>query len=95
MRVVDLAEAIAPGVAREVVGIRPGEKVHEVLITADESRHTRQFDGLFVVLPEHPWWAHDGWDDGKPLEDGFEFSSGTNDHFLTVDELRTMLPVGS
>jgi UDP-N-acetylglucosamine 4,6-dehydratase len=92
MRVVDLAEAIAPGVRRRVVGIRPGEKLHEVLVTADESRHTVERDGMLVVLPEYHWWSDDGWDDGKPLDDGWVFSSATNDHFLSVDELRAMLP---
>ena len=56
MRVTDLAEAIAPGVPREVIGIRPGEKLHELLITADESRHTIDAGDVYVVLPEHPWW---------------------------------------
>ncbi len=92
MRVVDLAEAIAPGVTRRVVGIRPGEKLHELLITSDESRHTVQSDDLYVVLPEYQWWTDDGWDDAKPLEDGFEFCSATNDRFLGVDELRGLLP---
>jgi UDP-N-acetylglucosamine 4,6-dehydratase len=91
MRLVDLAEAIAPGVPRQVIGIRPGEKVHEVLITADESRHTVQRDDVFVVLPEHQWWLGNGLPDGKPLDDGFVFSSATNDRFLSVDELRAML----
>lgn len=92
MRVVDLAEAVAPGVPRTVVGIRPGEKLHEVLITADEARHTVQRDDVYVVIPEHQWWGGDGWDDGKPLDDDFVFSSLTNDRFLTVDELRAMVP---
>jgi UDP-N-acetylglucosamine 4,6-dehydratase len=92
MRVVDLAEAIAPGVPRRVIGIRPGEKLHELLITADESRHTVERDGVYVVLPEYHWWTNDGWDDGKPLDDGFVYSSATNDDFLTVDELRDLLP---
>lgn len=92
MRLVDLAEAVAPGVPRREVGIRPGEKLHEVLITADESRHAVQREDVYVVLPEHHWWSSDGWDDGKPLDDGWEFSSVTNDRFLTVEELRAMLP---
>jgi UDP-N-acetylglucosamine 4,6-dehydratase len=91
MRVVDLADAIAPGVPQRVVGIRPGEKVHEVLVTADEARHTCQLEDMYVVLPEHHPWTDVAWD-GKPVVDGFEFSSGTNDRFLGVDELRAMLP---
>jgi UDP-N-acetylglucosamine 4,6-dehydratase len=93
MRVTDLADAMAPGVPREVVGIRPGEKLHEVLITADESRHTIDAGDVYVVLPEHPWWtAHPRWMDGKPLEDGFVYASNTNDAWLDSGQLTNMLP---
>ena len=56
MRVVDLADAMAPSLPREVIGIRPGEKLHELLLTVDESRHAVDADDVYVVLPEHPWW---------------------------------------
>jgi UDP-N-acetylglucosamine 4,6-dehydratase/5-epimerase len=92
MRVVDLAEAIAPGVDRRIIGIRPGEKIHEVLITPDESRHTVVRDGVYTVLPEHHWWTDDGFPGGDRLDDGFSFSSGNNDRFLDVEELRALLP---
>jgi FlaA1/EpsC-like NDP-sugar epimerase len=93
MHVTDLADAMAPDLPREVVGIRAGEKLHEVLITADESRHTIDAGEVFVVLPEHPWWtAHPRWMDGKPLEDGFVYASNTNDTWLNSDELLAMLP---
>jgi UDP-N-acetylglucosamine 4,6-dehydratase len=93
MRVVDLAEAIAPGIPKEVVGIRPGEKLHEVLITADESRHTVDLGDVYAVLPEQPWWAEEpGWADGKPLDDGFCYSSDTNDMWLGVEDLQRLLP---
>ena len=88
MRVTDLADAIAPGVPREVIGIRPGEKLHELLLTSDESRHAIDAGDVYVVLPEHPWWeASPRWLDGKPLEDGFAYSSDNNDSWLTADEL--------
>ena len=64
MRVVDLAEAMAPGVPREVIGIRPGEKLHEILLTPDEARHSIDTGDVYVVLPEHPWW--DGSPRGSP-----------------------------
>jgi UDP-N-acetylglucosamine 4,6-dehydratase len=92
MRVVDLAEAMAPGVEREIIGIRPGEKLHELLLTSDESRHAVDIGDLYVVLPEHPWWDHDvAYRDGKPLADDFAYSSGTNDEWLGVEELAALL----
>src|SRR5438477_2561261 len=93
MRVVDLADAMAPGLPREIVGIRPGEKLHELLLTVDESRHAVDADGVYVVLPEHPWWDdHPRWLDGKPLDDGFVYSSDRNEWWLTREELTAMLP---
>jgi UDP-N-acetylglucosamine 4,6-dehydratase len=92
MRVTDLAEAIAPGVPREIIGIRPGEKLHELLLTADESRHAIDASGVFVVLPEQPWWdAKTPTVLGVPVPDGFTYASDTNDAWLTVPELRAML----
>ena len=92
MRVTDLAEAMAPGLPVDLIGIRPGEKLHEVLITADESRHTIDAGDVYVVLPEHPWWTeHPRWVDGKPVADGFAYASDTNDWWLDSDELRAIL----
>jgi UDP-N-acetylglucosamine 4,6-dehydratase len=92
MRVVDLVEAMAPGLPREVVGIRPGEKLHEVLVTADESRHAIDAGDVYVVLPEHPWWVgHPEWVAGKPLEDGFVYASDLNERWLDTDELTALL----
>src|SRR3954471_1099858 len=92
MRVTDLADAIAPGASREIIGIRPGEKLHELLITADESRHAADVGPVYVVLPEQPWWdAHVPDALLSRLPDGFVFASDTNDTWLTVPELRAML----
>lgn len=92
MRVVDLAEAVAPGTERVVVGIRPGEKLHESLITVDEARHTVDRGDVFVVLPEHPWWEdHPTGEDGTPLPPDFAYTSDTNDQWLGVEELRELL----
>lgn len=91
MRIPDLAKAMAPDMPVEIVGIRPGEKLHEVLITSDEARHTIRVGDVYVVLPESaPWGKLTDWQ-GEPLPDGFEYSSGTNDHWLTDDELVGML----
>jgi UDP-N-acetylglucosamine 4,6-dehydratase len=93
MRVVDLAEAMAPGLPRDLIGIRPGEKLHELLLTSDESRHAIDAGDVYVVLPEHPWWdATTHWPDGKPLDDGFVYSSDSNDKWLNAEELSALLP---
>ncbi|MBW3589265.1 MAG: UDP-N-acetylglucosamine 4,6-dehydratase (inverting) [Actinobacteria bacterium] len=93
IRVTDLAEAIAPGVPRKVTGIRPGEKLHEMLLTPDESRHTLDIGDKFVILPQHPWWARGKkWPDSRPLEDTFSYTSDNNDQWLGVEELRELLP---
>lgn len=92
VRVVDLADAMAPGTPRTVVGIRPGEKLHEVLLTGDESRHAVDAGDVYVVLPEHPWWEDNPrWMEGNPLADGFVYSSDGNDRWLTTNELRDLL----
>jgi UDP-N-acetylglucosamine 4,6-dehydratase/5-epimerase len=92
MRITDLADAIAPGVPREIIGIRPGEKLHELLITADESRHSADVGPVYVVLPEQPWWdAHVPDALISRLPDGFVFASDTNETWLTLPELRAML----
>lgn len=93
IRINDLAEAMAPGLPRTVVGIRPGEKIHEMLITADESRHAVDIGERFVVLPEHPWWQEQNpWHDAPALQDGWVYSSGDNDQWLSVEEIRASLP---
>jgi UDP-N-acetylglucosamine 4,6-dehydratase len=92
MRVTDLAEAIAPGVPRETIGIRPGEKLHELLITADESRHAIDAGSVYIVLPEQAWWdEHAPAAIGDTLPDGFVYASDTNHEWLTVPQLRAML----
>jgi UDP-N-acetylglucosamine 4,6-dehydratase len=91
MRVTDLADAIAPGVPRETIGIRPGEKLHELLITADESRHAIDAGDVYVVLPEQPWWDDKVGATGPRLPDGFVYGSDTNEEWLTVAQLQGML----
>lgn len=89
MRVTDLAEAMAPGVPTRLTGIRPGEKLHEILLTDDEARHSVDAGDVYVVLPEHPWWGEESkWASLPSAEDGFVYSSGTNDDWLDVAGLR-------
>jgi UDP-N-acetylglucosamine 4,6-dehydratase (inverting) len=92
MRITDLAEAIAPGCKTEVVGIRAGEKLHECMIPREESRNTVEMDGGFILLPDTGVFAYHGDLSGaKKVPEGFEYSSDSNDQWLSVEELRTIL----
>jgi UDP-N-acetylglucosamine 4,6-dehydratase len=91
MRVVDLVDVVAPDCEREIVGIRPGEKLHEVLVSRDESRYTLEFDGMYLIQPVHPWWAPRMYPEAQPMEDGTKFGSDGNDWWLSRDELRQMV----
>jgi FlaA1/EpsC-like NDP-sugar epimerase len=93
-RVVDLAEAIAPECERKAIGIRPGEKLHEDMITATDAMNTLEFEKYFVILPSMRLWDVDEYMKkfaGKYCMEGFAYSSGTNEHFLTVEELRELI----
>lgn len=95
MNVVDLADAIAPLCSKEYIGIRAGEKLHEVMITEDEARHTLEFDDFFIIEPEFPFWEKGGINEGKPLQTGFRYSSEKNDNWLTKDELKLLIEESS
>jgi UDP-N-acetylglucosamine 4,6-dehydratase len=89
MKVIDLASAIAPRAEVEIIGIRPGEKLHEVLISEDEARHTVELEKMFVVQPAEAIWFGYSWQDkGKLLNDGFRYSSDTNTEWLDVKSIR-------
>lgn len=96
-RIVDVAEAIAPEAEIDVVGIRPGEKLHEEMITKTDSLSSVEFDDYFVILPSTPQWdiadftASSGPTAGRACKPGFSYDSGTNEHFLTVAELRDLI----
>jgi UDP-N-acetylglucosamine 4,6-dehydratase/5-epimerase len=91
MRLADLAETVAPGCEVEYIGIRPGEKLHEVLVSEDESRQTLETEDMYVIQPSHPWWKAENWVNGKPLPDGFRYSSDHNGHWLTRRELEELV----
>ncbi len=91
MKVTELADVVAPGVEREIIGIRSGEKVDEILLTEEEARHAREFDSYFVVEPEHPFWNKERLKGGKPLPEGFRYASDNNTWWLTKKELKTMV----
>jgi UDP-N-acetylglucosamine 4,6-dehydratase len=91
MRVMDLAAAIAPGCAVRTVGIRPGEKLHEVLMSDDEARQTLEFEDMYVIQPAFPWWNSERWSGGRALPAEFRYSSDANARWLTKPELLRMI----
>lgn len=91
MRITDLAEAIAPGCRHEYIGIRPGEKLHEVMVPEDDARNTIELDHFYIIQPQFPWWGESrNWSEGKPVPHDFRYASDTNDRWLTIEELREM-----
>ncbi len=90
MRVTDLAEAVAPGAATHEIGIRPGEKLHEEMIAADDSRRTLRLGDRYVIMPYVAGWGYEPPADGEPVEDGWSYQSDSNDLWLDVEELRDL-----
>jgi UDP-N-acetylglucosamine 4,6-dehydratase len=91
MRLTDLAEAIAPGCEQDIIGIRPGEKLHELLVSRDESRHTLEFEDMFIIQPAHPWWKPTEYKDATPLQQELEYGSDNNDRWLSATQLTAMI----
>lgn len=91
MNIMDLVEAIAPGCEADIIGIRPGEKLHEVLISEDEARSTLELDDMFVVRPLHPWWDEMLWQSAKPVQEGFRYASDNNTDWLKVSDLHKLI----
>ena len=87
MSMMHLAEAIAPDCEIEFVGIRPGEKLHEALVSEHEARHTVEIDDMYEIEPLHPWWSGTNLSDGKPLPEGFRYTSDSNTELLTTEDL--------
>lgn len=91
MNIMDLAQAVAGDCEIRQVGIRPGEKLHELLLSEDEARHSVELDDMYVIQPAHPWWKVENWAGGRALPDGFSYASNTNPKWLSVEELRGLL----
>ena len=93
-RVVDVAQAIGPDCRQEIVGIRPGEKIHEEMITVSDSPNTVDLGDYYAILPTNGLFDRDGFCShfgAKPVQVGFSYNSGSNAEFLTPDELRSLI----
>jgi UDP-N-acetylglucosamine 4,6-dehydratase len=90
MRILDVASVLAPEADRQIVGIRPGEKLHEVLLTEDEARHSFDVGDRYVIMPQRPLAGTPKPAHGTSLADGFRYASDNNDVWLSADELLTM-----
>jgi UDP-N-acetylglucosamine 4,6-dehydratase len=90
MRIMDLVQSVAPGCEVDDIGIRPGEKLHEILVSEDESRQALEFDGMFVIEPVDPAWGFRGWEGGKRPARGFRYSSDANDVWLSPGQMKEL-----
>jgi FlaA1/EpsC-like NDP-sugar epimerase len=91
MKITELATLLAPGCEMKEVGIRPGEKLHEVLISEDEARHARELDDMYVVQPAHSWWDNSNWNGSRTLPEGFRYTSDGNPQWLSVEQMRKLI----
>ncbi|MFC1630127.1 UDP-N-acetylglucosamine 4,6-dehydratase (inverting) [Patescibacteria group bacterium] len=91
MKITDLAEVIAPEAKKKLVGIRPSEKLHEVLLTENETNHSREFQDYFLIEPEYHYWRKNGIKGGKKLKDGFSYASDNNGKWLSREQMKKMI----
>jgi UDP-N-acetylglucosamine 4,6-dehydratase len=93
MKVLDLAHAMAPGLPTKVIGIRPGEKLHEVMITEDDSRSTLRFDDRYIIEPSFNFWDRNAYlaSGAQPIEEDFRYASNSNDEWLDAEGLTEYL----
>lgn len=90
--IVDLAQSIAPDCRIEYIGIRPGEKLHEVLVSEDEARHTLELEDMFVIEPQASLWFGHAWrEKGKSLSEDYRYASDTNDEWLDQEAIRSLV----
>ncbi len=94
MNIMDLARAIAPECEIEIVGIRPGEKLHEYMISSEDARNTLEYPDHYIIQPNFVWWSEDHYiasNGGKKVPDNFYYSSDSNEQWLSIDALRKMV----
>ena len=93
MKITDLAKAIAPDCSQKIVGIRPGEKIHETLISEDEGRNAIEYNECFIIRRNHAGDSgiSNNSNGGKPCSEGFQYSSDSNPQQISIEELRDIL----
>ena len=92
MRIMELAKAIAPKLDTHIIGIRPGEKIHEQMISQEDARHTLEFDDYYIIQPDLLWWKNSVKDlGGKPVPLDFSYNSGTNTQWLSVEDMQKLI----
>lgn len=92
-KITDLAEAMLPGCEKPEVGIREGEKLHEVMITKEDSMTTYEYDKHYIIYPHYNWWSEKVLPGGKLVEKGFEYNSGNNTEWLGIGELKKRMTI--
>ncbi len=97
MKIVDLAKALAPNLPHDIVGIRPGEKLHEIMCPSDDSHLTLEFHDHYVIKPTIQFSGYRDFaknlldEEGVPVEQGFQYNSGTNDSWLEKEEFLKLI----
>lgn len=92
MKVIDLAKAMAPNLPVKVIGVRPGEKIHEMMISSDDARNTIEFDKYYIVQPNFEWWDPGSLHkEGKKVLKDFEYHSGNNAQWYTIKQLQKLI----
>lgn len=91
LRMTDLAKYMAPDMPTKFVGIRPGEKLHEIMITVDDARHTYDLGDRYVICPEFPFWKKDWMQEGNPVPENFQYTSDSNTEWLDLEGFNRML----
>jgi UDP-N-acetylglucosamine 4,6-dehydratase len=92
MNMMDLARAICPKCKTEIIGIRPGEKLHEVMVPKDDARRTLEYEDYYLIQPDFRFFDRRfDCKEGKPVSGGFEYNSETNPWKLSVEEMRSLI----
>jgi UDP-N-acetylglucosamine 4,6-dehydratase len=87
MKILDMAQAVGPDCQIDCIGIRPGEKLHEVLLSEDEARNSVETEDMFVIQPAHNWWKKENWKSATPLTEEFRYASDNNSDWLAAEDL--------